>query len=132
MTDLSEIATELAARQRDDDVIQSGVESPATGRSWWRRVVEPSSHVPTYVGVLFVLAGFALIGVGWGEVAGLTDVWRQVPYLVSAGLTGLGLIMTGLIFINVAARRQDGAERARQLGQLTEALQALQRAMDEE
>jgi hypothetical protein len=49
----------------------------------------------------------------------------QKPYLVSAGFTGLGLIMLGLIIVNVAAKRQDGAERARQMQTLTEALLAL-------
>src|SRR3954453_14153126 len=89
---------------------------------------EPASLVPTYAGVAITLIGFALIGYAWAKVAALVDVWRQMPYVVSAGLPGLGLVMTGLVVINVSARRQDGAARARQMDTLTEALQDLQRS----
>jgi hypothetical protein len=53
-----------------------------------------------------------------------------MPYVVSAGLPGLGLVMTGLIVVNVSSRRQDGAERARQMDTLTEALRDLQKSLD--
>ena len=79
---------------------------------------------------MVALAGFGLIGYSWAKVAGLVDVWRQMPYLVSAGLPGLGLILTGLVLINVSARRQDSAARARQMETLTEAMRDLQRALD--
>jgi hypothetical protein len=101
------------------------------GRSRLRALTDPSSLVPTYAGVVIVLAGFALIGLAWARVAGLVDVWRQMPYVVSAGLPGLGLVMTGLVVINVAARRQDAAARARQMDMLTEALRDLQRSLDQ-
>jgi hypothetical protein len=71
-----------------------------------------------------------LIGYAWAKVAGLVDVWKQMPYVVSAGLPGLGLVMTGLVIVNVSARRQDGAARARQMATLTEAMQELQRSLD--
>lgn len=93
----------------------------------WDKWLEPASLVPTYAGVVIVAIGFALIGVAWAEIAALTNVGLQMPYLVSAGFTGLGLVMFGLIVINVAAKRQDGAERARQMQTLTETFQALQR-----
>jgi len=99
-------------------------------RSRLRALLDPSSTVPTYVGVVVALAGFALIAIGWADVAGLTDVWRQMPYLLSAGLPGLGLVMTGLVIVNVSARRQDGAARARQTAMLAEALRDLQRTLD--
>jgi hypothetical protein len=38
--------------------------------------------------------------------------------------------MTGLVVVNVSARRQDSAERARQTAALTEALHDLQRSLD--
>jgi hypothetical protein len=94
-------------------------------------LADPASHLPTYAGVLVALLGFALIGVAWAKVAGLVDVWRQMPYLLSAGLPGLGLVMTGLVIVNVSARRQDAAARARQMATLTEALHDLQRSLDQ-
>jgi hypothetical protein len=99
-------------------------------RSRLKTVTDPSSLIPTYAGVLVILVGFALIGIAWARVAGLVDVWRQMPYVLSAGLPGLGLVMTGLVIVNVSARRQDGAARARQLDVLTEAMRDLQRSLD--
>ncbi|HVV74854.1 MAG TPA: hypothetical protein VHC43_02385 [Mycobacteriales bacterium] len=95
-----------------------------------RAVTDPASLLPTYVGVLVVLVGFALLGLAWSRVAGLVDVWRQMPYVVSAGLPGLALVMTGLVVVNVSSRRQDGAERARQMDTLAEAMRDLQRSLD--
>src|SRR5690242_1144242 len=92
-------------------------------RTWLQSLLDPASTVPTYV-------GFALIGYAWVKVAALVDVWRQMPYVVSAGLPGLGLVMTGLVVINVSARRQDGAARARQMATLAEALHELQTSVD--
>ena len=99
--------------------------------SRWRFVTDPSSLVPTFAGVLIAIIGFVLMIVGWSEVAGETEVWKQMPYLLSAGLPGLGLVMLGLVIINVSARRQDGAERARQMAALTESLRQLQRSLDQ-
>ena len=98
-------------------------------RSRWQVLTDPSSHVPTLLGVAVAAIGFTLIGIAWAKVAGLTEVWRQMPYLISAGLPGLGLVMTGLVIVNVSARRQDGAARARQMDTLAEALRELQRSL---
>jgi len=98
-------------------------------RSRWRALTDPASYVPTLIGIAVAAIGFALIGIGWANVAGLTEVWQQMPYLLSAGLPGLGLVMTGLVVINVSARRQDAAARARQTETLTEALRELQRSL---
>jgi len=100
-------------------------------RSRLRALTDPASLLPTYVGVLLTLVGFGLIAIAWAKVAGLVDVWRQMPYLLSAGLPGLGLVMTGLVTINVSARRQDSAQRARQMSALTEALRDVQRSLDQ-
>ena len=106
--------------------------TPMSGRrSRLHSLTDPTSLLPTYVGVLITLIGFGLIAIAWAKVAGLVDVWRQMPYLLSAGLPGLGLVMTGLVTINVSARRQDSAQRARQMATLTEALRDLQRSLDQ-
>lgn len=98
-------------------------------RSRWRLLTDPASYIPTYIGIAIAVIGFALIGIGWARVAGTVDVWKQMPYVLSAGLPGLGLVMVGLVVINVSARRQDGAARARQMAALTEALHDLQRSL---
>jgi hypothetical protein len=112
------------------DLLGSGLDV-GRRRTWLQALVDPASLVPTYIGVAITLVGFALIGYAWVKVAALVDVWKQMPYVVSAGLPGLGLVMTGLVVINVGARRQDGAARARQMATLAEALRDLQSALDQ-
>ena len=124
---MSEEPDSLSSGRRQSAVDPFVVNAP---RSRLRLLTDPASLVPTYIGVALTLIGFALIGYGWSKVAGLVDVWQQMPYVLSAGLPGLGLVMTGLVTINVSARRQDSAERARQTAVLTEALHDLQRSID--
>jgi hypothetical protein len=125
MTDIT-----LMTESRDTLLAGSEAYDVSTRRSRFRALLDPASLIPTYVGVVVALVGFALIAIGWAKVAGLVDVWRQMPYLLSAGLPGLGLVMSGLVIINVSARRQDAAARARQTAMLAEALRDLQRALD--
>lgn len=104
-------------------------EGHPSGRS--HRFLSSPSFVPTYVGIGVVAIGFVLIAVAWAKVAGLADVASQLPYLVSAGITGLALVMVGLVVINVAAKRQDGDELARQVERLAGVVEDLQRALRE-
>jgi hypothetical protein len=72
-----------------------------------------------------VVAGFALLFLAWSDVAAQSEVWRQMPFLSSAGFPGLGLVMAGLVVASLGVRRQDGARRERQMAELTEALRSL-------
>ena len=131
--------TNVTLRSDSPDTLGSG-DDPLTAQlvvarrsrvqSLLGQLSDPASLIPTYIGVVVALAGFGLIAYSWAKVAGLVDVWRQMPYLVSAGLPGLGLILTGLVMINVSARRQDSAARERQMATLTEAMRDLQRSLD--
>ena len=85
--------------------------------------LDPASPALTWIGLGIAALGFAVIAFSWGKVAALLDVSLQLPYVVSGGLTGLALVVVGMTGVNVAARRQDGAERAREV----EALQAVLR-----
>jgi predicted cobalt transporter CbtA len=133
--------TNVTLRSEEPDTVSQAYLPPADSidsystlsrvQSRWRFVTDPSSSVPTFAGVLVAIIGFVLMIIGWSEVAGETEVWKQMPYLLSAGLPGLGLVMLGLVIINVSARRQDGAERARQMAALTESLRQLQRSLDQ-
>jgi len=124
--------TDITLMNQSPESMVSGTDTydVTSRRSRLRALLDPASTIPTYAGVIVALVGFALIGIGWARVAGLVDVWRQMPYLLSAGLPGLGLVMTGLVIINVSARRQDAAARARQTAMLAEALRDLQRTLD--
>lgn len=80
--------------------------------------MRPSSNLLTYVGVAVAAAGFGLIVLAWAQVAGETAVPLQLPYVVSGGFTGIGLILVGLTLINMQARLRDAARRDQQLLQI--------------
>jgi len=89
--------------------------------SWLRG----NSPVPTYIGVAIAIAGFVLLLIAWGQVAGETQVALQLPYLVSAGLTGLALVMVGLTVVTIASEQRDAVARDRQMDQLVSILDEL-------
>jgi len=92
--------------------------------------LRPLSPVPTYVGVAVTLLGFVLILLAWGQTAGEVNVALQVPYLISAGLSGLGLVMVGVTIVNISAKRRDSALREQQTELLADALRELSAALD--
>jgi hypothetical protein len=92
--------------------------------------LDPSSPTLTWVGLAIAALGFALIAFTWGKVAALLDVSLQMPYVVSGGLTGLALVMVGMTAVNVAARRQDAAERAREVESLQSVLRELRETLE--
>jgi hypothetical protein len=62
------------------------------------------------LGLLFMAAGFVVIGRAWYGAAGINlRIDSQIPYLLSGGFIGLGLVVTGatLLFLaTVRAERQ--------------------------
>jgi hypothetical protein len=76
---------------------------------------------PVSAGVLLVVAGFVALFLAWNGAAGKDYVEGQLPYVISGGMVGLGLIGAGLTVINVQARRADQAELLTRLEALTEA-----------
>lgn len=86
----------------------------------------------TYAGVVAIVAGFAVIAFVWGRVAALTAVPLQLPYLVSGGLTALGLIMVGVLLVNIQTKLADAARRDRQIQQLAEVLDQIRAALTDD
>jgi hypothetical protein len=95
----------------------------------WLRSGSPAL---TFIGIAIAVAGFVLIVVAWGQVAAQTQVYLQMPYLVSAGLTGLALVMVGLTVVNVAAKQRDAVDRDRQIDQLVSILGELKASLGTE
>lgn len=87
-------------------------------------------HVGTYAGVLLTLLGVVLLLVAWGRTAGLANVALQVPYLVSAGCTGLALVAVGLTVVNISAKAEDARKRREQLSELQAILAELRRVVE--
>ncbi|MEJ3747367.1 hypothetical protein WEI85_29285 [Actinomycetes bacterium KLBMP 9797] len=58
-------------------------------------------QILTVVGGFLMPLGLAVIGIGWYGTAHTGYVFEQIPYLVSGGLFGLGLTISGaLIFFS--------------------------------
>lgn len=98
-------------------------------RPTWLNLTSPGA---TWAGLGVAALGFVLIGIAWAQIAGEESVFRQLPYLVSAGLTGLGFIMIGMTLINVSAKRRDAVERERQIGQLVSILEEVKTVLGEQ
>jgi hypothetical protein len=81
-----------------------------------------AQNSPVNAGVALVLAGFVALFLAWNGASGIDYVEGQLPYLLSGGLVGLGLIGAGLTVVNVQARRQDQAELLAHLQELTDLL----------
>jgi hypothetical protein len=92
--------------------------------------LRPLSPVPTYLGIAVAAVGFVLVMFAWGQSAGETNVALQIPYLISGGMVGLGLIMVGVTVVNVAAKRRDALLREQQTALLASALRELSSALD--
>lgn len=92
--------------------------------------LRPLSPVPTYLGIAVTVLGFVLVMIAWGQAAGETNVALQIPYLISGGMVGLGLIMVGVTIVNVAAKRRDALLRQQQTDLLASALRELSAALD--
>ena len=99
-----------------------------TVRSMLARPATVVRSVPafgTWAGLLLIGAGFVLLIVAWGTTAGLTDVGKQMPYLMSAGVVGLCLVCCGLTAVVLDARSREAARHHEQSRELVAAIAEL-------
>lgn len=78
----------------------------------------------TYISVGMMVAGFLLLVLGWNGAANLDYVQGQVPYVISGGLAGLGLIGGGLVMALIQESRRNTVMLAEKLEELTEIMAA--------
>ncbi|HYP22369.1 MAG TPA: hypothetical protein VEV43_02250 [Actinomycetota bacterium] len=77
-------------------------------RSAWQSLwvdVDRRVHVGRILGLVFVTAGFVVIGKAWDGAASINFTTGQFPYLLSGGFMGLGLIVTGCTLLLLATVR---------------------------
>ncbi|MQA26539.1 MAG: hypothetical protein GEU94_13970 [Micromonosporaceae bacterium] len=67
------------------------------------------------LGLLFTLLGGTLIVLGWNGMAKYACVDCQMPFLLSGGFAGLGLIVIGVGLLVLAQIRVEGDKIAQQL-----------------
>ena len=110
----------MATMTLDGDVTVTGGPEVVEGRRL---------RLPAHAGLLAaagaVVLGFALIAFTWWKVSEFTNSAQQIPYLVSGGLTGLGLIVLGAAVLVVVTRSGDDKVREQQAEALVRALRDL-------
>ena len=83
----------------------------------WALLRDP--RVSTVAVLLAVVGvGVLLVGVSFVAVSTKSVVPFQVPWLISAGFTGIGLVGTGLGLLSIHLQRVEAAEERRWLAQL--------------
>ena len=83
----------------------------------WRVLRDPRVSTTIVLGAV-VVAGLALLALGWRGVAATLFVPFQVPYLVSGALLALAVIGIGLQLLTVHIDRTEAAEERRQTAEL--------------
>jgi hypothetical protein len=71
------------------------------------------------LGLVFMLLGFIFIGFGWRGMAQFACADCQLPYLLSGGAAGIGLILLGATLLIAAQLRDERlklADRLREVG----------------
>jgi hypothetical protein len=75
------------------------------------------------LGIVYCVAGFFLIFLGWNGAASNDRVEAQLPYVVSGGIAGLALVVLGAALIVAHSLRTDRVE-------LKAAIEDLRRSID--
>lgn len=78
------------------------------------------------LGLVFMLLGFVFVGLGWRGMAQFACADCQLPYLLSGGAAGIGLILLGATLL-IAAQLRD--ERLKLADQLREVGTAISKAV---
>ena len=123
----------LATIEITGESVMSETSAGSEARSSRRRLgALLSGNAPVWAGVVLLAIAFVVIGLAWRQVALLSDVWQQVPYLLSGGFVAVVLALAGLTAISASVRHRDAAEQSRQLDELREILTELRRAVVDE
>jgi hypothetical protein len=81
------------------------------------------------LGVGCIVAGLLAIGLAWNGAAGVDFAQGQIPYLLSGGAFGIGLIVLGAALVVVQASRRDRAVLEAQLVDLNQSITRLASAI---
>jgi hypothetical protein len=91
----------VATNEFASDVIHIAPE--ANMKNGWAKVAG-------LLGIAYCIVGFFLVFLGWNGTASKDDTPAQMPYVVSGGLAGLGLIIVGSALLVAHSLRTDRVE----------------------
>jgi hypothetical protein len=74
------------------------------------------------LGIVYCVAGFFLIFLGWNGAASNDREPAQIPYLISGGIGGLGLVVVGSALIVAHSLRADRVELRGAIDELRDAI----------
>ena len=81
-----------------------------------------AARIATYIGRVLMVVGFLLILAAWDNAAELDFFQGQFPFLLSASIPGLALIIVGAGLEYIQAMRVSTARRAKQMAELNVAV----------
>jgi len=81
------------------------------------------------LGLGAIAVGLLIIGLAWNGAAGVDFVQGQVPYLLSGGFLGLGLVVFGAALVVVQSNRHDRSLLEEQLRDLNASIARLANAV---
>ena len=94
-------------------------------RAAWQSLwvdVDRRVYAGRLLGLLFVAAGFVVIGKAWDGAASINFTTGQFPYLLSGGFMGLGLIVTGCTLLLLATVRGEREVMSQKFDEVTKLL----------
>ncbi|MFP5309408.1 MAG: hypothetical protein ACLGIR_07500 [Actinomycetes bacterium] len=84
--------------------------------------MKASAQSTTYLAVGMLVAGFLLIALAWNGAASVDFVQGQVPFLISGGVAGIGLIIGGVTLTLIQEMRKTTGVLAARLDRIAELL----------
>jgi len=94
-------------------------------RAAWQSLwvdVDRRVYAGRILGLLFVTAGFVVIGKAWDGAASINFTTGQFPYLLSGGFMGLGLVVTGCTLLLLATVRGEREVMSQKFDEVTKLL----------
>jgi hypothetical protein len=80
------------------------------------------------LGIVYCIAGFFLIFLGWNGAASHDREAAQIPYVISGGIAGLGLVVVGAALIVAHSLRADRIELRGSIDDLRAAIERFEAA----
>ena len=93
-------------------------------RAFWQSLwgdTDRRVRLGRFLGLMFIAAGFVIFYFAWDGAASINFAQGQIPYLLSGGFLGLGLVITGatLLFLStIRSERQLMTDRYDEMARL--------------